>query len=40
MDRLIEMDIVTGQNCRLCRLLTWTSFVSQLVYSVEEEWMG
>ena len=40
MDRLIEMDIVTGKICRQCRLLTWTSFVSQLVYPVEEEWMG
>ena len=33
----IYVDIMTGQNCRQFRLLTWTSFIGQPI-GMEEIW--
>ena len=36
----IYLDIMTGENCRQFRLLTWTSFIVQFVQLLGGEGMG
>ena len=40
----IYVDIMTGENCRQFRLLTWTSFIGQLVFHYARgdgvKWVG
>ena len=36
----IYVDIITGENCRQFRLLTWTSLIGQFVYPVWGEGCG
>ena len=36
----INMDIMTGENCRQFSLLTWNSFIGQFVHPVRGKGMG